>query len=391
MPTTRRNEALVKPELLLWARESSGYALEEAAKRVPINPNHLLACEQGKAHLTIRQLRILSNIYKRSLAFFFLPTPPAPEGHLHDYRRMPDEPEGVTSPKLRVEIRKAKYRREVALDLYAELGEQPPVFLYEASPESGIDNVADKIRAILEVTLEQQIALRTDYTALNFWRDRIERQGILVFQSSVKINEMRGVSIWDRPLPIIVVNSKDTPHARIFSMLHELAHLILRATGLCLLQEKDKIEVFCNAVAGAALVPEQYFVREKLVLENRGSIDWHEAVIKSLAGRYSVSREVILHRLLALDYTNHAFYHRKMKQWQDEYKTKKPGESVIIPQHIKTISSTGKTFARLVIDSYHQNRINLSNVSQYLGINVKHLANVEKALSNPSALAGEIS
>jgi len=391
MPTTTRNEALVKPELLSWARESSGYAIEEAAKKVPINPNHLLACEQGKARLTIRQLRILSNVYKRPLAFFFLPTPPAPEKQLHDYRKMPDEPEGITSPKLRLEIRKAKYRREVALDLYQELGEHPTVFLYQASPESDVNQVADKIRTILEVDIEQQIALKTDYEALNFWRDKIEEHGVLVFQASAEIHEMRGFSIWDKPLPIIVVNSKDTPYARVFSLLHEFAHLILRATGLCLLQDKDKTEVFCNAVAGAALVPEQYFLREKLVLDNKGSVEWHEAVIKSLASRYSVSREVILHRLLALEYTNYAFYHAKMKQWQEGYKVKKSSEPVIIPQHIKTISSAGKTFVRLVVDSYHQDRINLSNVSQYLGINVKHLANVEKALSNPSALTGELS
>lgn len=390
MPATR-NEALVKPELLLWARESAGYGIEEAAKRVPINPERLLACERGQARLTVPQLRTLSNVYKRPLAFFFLPAPPTLERQLHDYRRMPDQADSITSPKLRLEIRKAKFRREVALDLYQETGERPPVFVDEASLEHDVNRVADRIRTILGVNIEQQIALRTDYEALSFWRDRIEAHGILVFQASVGLQEMRGFSIWDKPLPIIVVNSKDTPHGRIFSMLHEFTHLMLRATGLCLLQEKDRTEVFCNAVAGTTLVPEEYLLRERMVIDNKENVNWHDAVIKSLANRYSVSREVILHRLLALGRTNHGFYNAKMKQWREEYSKKKPSESVIIPQHVKTIASAGKTFVRLVIDSYHQERINLSNVSQYLGINLKHLANVEKALNSPSTFSGEAS
>src|SRR5436305_9638140 len=229
MPSTR-NEALVKPELLVWARESSGLELEDVAHKVQIKPERLLACEQGQAHLTIPQLRTLSNVYKRPLAFFFLPSPPNPEKSLHDYRKMRHHVSSDTSPTSKEEIRKAKYRREIAIDLFQEMGVEPPIFSAKTTLESDANQVAGKIRTLLGATLEQQIALKTNYEALNFWRDGIEKSGILVFQASVGLNEVRGFSIWNTPLPIIVMNTKDMPAARIFTLMHELTHLMLRAT-----------------------------------------------------------------------------------------------------------------------------------------------------------------
>src|SRR6185503_8417176 len=119
MPTAR-NDAFVKPDLLVWAREDSGLSLEAAAKKISIRPDRLLACEQGDARLTVNQLRTLSNAYKRPLAFFFLPQPPPKSATLHDFRRLPDEEPESASPKLRLEIRRAKYRRRISLNLFSE-------------------------------------------------------------------------------------------------------------------------------------------------------------------------------------------------------------------------------------------------------------------------------
>jgi Zn-dependent peptidase ImmA (M78 family) len=261
------------------------------------------------------------------------------------------------SPALRLEIRRAKYRRDIAIDLFQEIGSEPPLFSDKATLDDNVNSVANKIRSLLDVKLEKQVTLRDSNAALNFWRDKIEDQGILVFQAPIPLNEMRGFSIWYSPLPIIVVNTNDSPSARVFTMLHELTHLMLRATGLCILNDRDRTEVFCNAVAGAALVPERDFLNEGYIIRHKPNSDLHEAIIKSLAARYKVSREVILRRLLTLGLTTKRFYQTKTAQYEKEYDQKEfdkilHPDSGGPPLHIRTISSAGKTFVRLVVDSY---------------------------------------
>jgi transcriptional regulator with XRE-family HTH domain len=68
--------AIVKPELLVWARQSAGLSLEEAARKGQLSFDRLNACERGESKLTIAQLRKLAQVYKRPLAVFYLSRPP---------------------------------------------------------------------------------------------------------------------------------------------------------------------------------------------------------------------------------------------------------------------------------------------------------------------------
>ena len=98
------NEALINPQILVWARESAGFYIEEAAKKIPVETDKLRSCETGIDRLTISQLRKLCNVYKRPLAFFYLPNPPQQETIPKDFRRLPEDEEKNLSPNLRLEI-----------------------------------------------------------------------------------------------------------------------------------------------------------------------------------------------------------------------------------------------------------------------------------------------
>jgi transcriptional regulator with XRE-family HTH domain len=71
----RHTEAIVRPELLTWARRNVALSLEEAAKKVRVRPERLSSWENGQARPTINQLRNLANAYKRPVAVFYLPAP----------------------------------------------------------------------------------------------------------------------------------------------------------------------------------------------------------------------------------------------------------------------------------------------------------------------------
>ena len=79
---------------------------------------------------------------------------------------------------------------------------------------------------------------------------------------------MLGFSFAEPVLPVIAVNRKVRPNGQIFTLLHEFVHLMLRQSSICDIDEEpprppeeQRIEVFCNRVAGAALVPAGVLVR----------------------------------------------------------------------------------------------------------------------------------
>lgn len=375
--------AIVKPELLRWAREDAGFSTAEAAKKVRVKVERLEGWERGELQPTVNQLRTLGRVYKRPLAVFYLSEPPTTFQALRDFRRLPSGEGGEETPELRLEIRKAQYRREVALSLYRALAEEPPSFALSASLRDDPEELAGQIRRALEVDLDLQLSWKGPYPALSGWRERLEAAGVLVFQmTGVEVEEARGFSLGDFPLPVVAVNSKDSPRGRIFSMLHEAAHLLIRQTGLCDLEEQQgrpedrRIEVFCNHVAGATLVPARHLLAEDRVRKHGATLTWSDEEIVALANRYSVSRETLLRRLVILGRASRDHYRRQRARYLAEYRERVTGGFAPVP--VRTLSQVGRLYARLVLDSFHQEKITSSDVSEFLGVRLKHMPQLEQ-------------
>ena len=61
----------VNPSLLAWAREESGYELEQVAKRLQVKGERLMAWEKGERQPTMRQVETLARLLHRPLSVFF--------------------------------------------------------------------------------------------------------------------------------------------------------------------------------------------------------------------------------------------------------------------------------------------------------------------------------
>lgn len=396
MPSPQR--AIIKPELLVWTREEAGLSVEEAAKKIAKTPEQLLAAEQGQSQLTVRQLRILSNAYKRPLAFFYLPQPPAKTVGLRDFRKPPQEISEPESPRLLHEVRRARYRRTIALQLLEELGESVPPFTATATLQDQTADVAVRLRDLLGVTRTKQKHFPDEYAAFNAWREAIERANVAVFQTTgVSNREMLGFSLSEPLLPVIVLNVKDAPVRRIFTMLHEMVHLMLRTGGICTLREVQAIEVFCNEVAGEALVPQAWLLAEPVVRNHGRQPEWPDGLIEALARRYRVSRETILRRLLVAGYTTQPFYEAKREQYKREYEARveaaareirESDKEIRISPSTVAVYESGRMFIQIVLESYRRDKITLSQVSDYLEVRTKHLDRIAKAVNNPTLEIG---
>jgi Zn-dependent peptidase ImmA (M78 family)/transcriptional regulator with XRE-family HTH domain len=368
----------------VWARQETGLDLELAAHKLGVKPERLAQWEGGEELPTIRQLLELGRVYRRNPAVFFLPVPPAEAPPVHDFRRAAGAEARPLSPELRYEIRLAFTRRDILLDLMgmnfppARLPRVPDM---EADPE----RAAAAIRDRLGIAIADQRGWRSPDVALRRWREALERIGVLVFQTTrIDVGEMRGFSMWHERLPVVLINGADAPSGRCFSALHELCHLILRDGGLCLPGEEagaDRHEMICNRIAGATLVPAAVLVSDQVVVANTTTQTWTDDQLRTLARMYSVSREMILRRLLILGRTTERFYRQKRQQFLEEQRAKEERErSGFAPPHAVALNRIGRVYARAVLDGFHEGRVSPSDLARYLGLKLRHLPEFEAAV-----------
>ncbi len=393
-----RVEALVKPSLLVWARRTAGYkTVEAAAQRARLKTEQLESWEQGESRPTVNQLRHLGQVYSRPLAVFYLPEPPRDFEalRLRDYRRLPDATVPDESPELRAEIRRALYRREIFLELADDWEDTPPELEASASMREKPERVGARIRDLLGISTEEQIGWASEYEALNNWRFALEGAGVLVFQASgIDIDEMRGFSLTDRPFPVVVVNIRDRPRARIFSLMHEFTHILLRDSGLCDLVEREnrpsaeqRVERFCNSVAAAALVPKDDLLAQPMVARKPDrSAAWSWDEIREMASRYEVSDQALLGRLRTLDKIDEGFYWQTARTFQRRYDKSKVRTSRGPAPPEKVVNNAGQLFTSLVLESYHDARISAVDLSDYLDVRLKHIPSIEGLVREKTAL-----
>jgi Zn-dependent peptidase ImmA (M78 family) len=392
-----RVKALVTPGLIAWARDTAGFSITEAADKLGIDAEKLTAWENPNDESTpsIPQLRKLAALFKRPLAVFYLPEQPARFQVMRDLRRLPGTGPRHFSPPLQLEIRAATERRELALDLAADLDEELPKFTLQAEITEDPEVVGQRIRDALGVTDELQSHWRDadGRTGFNAWRSRIEQTGVFVFQTTALASEeASGFALFADVSPVISVNRKDALTRRTFSLLHEFAHLMIHVSGVSDLEtdaerppEDQRIEVFCNHVAAAALMPKDSLLAQPGVREQgMRSEGWSDAEISELSRRFNVSREAILRRLLTFDRTTNGFYTRKRAQYIAEYqaqraKQREQAKEIRRNMPTETVSHFGKPLVRMLLNNYWQDRMTLSAISGYLGLKVKHIPNLAKA------------
>lgn len=379
--------ALANPNsaVLIWARQSAGLAVEVAAKRAGIATERLAAWEKGEQRPSFAQLRKLASIYKRPLAAFYLAEPPRRFEAMHDFRKVSQAGEATPSAELTVELRKARDRREWALELLQQMEEVPPNLKATITLTQGAEQVATDVRQLLSVSLEKQSAWRTDYEAFREWRLLVENIGILTFQANdVEVAEARGFSIAERPLPVAVANIKDAPRGRIFTLLHEVVHILLASGGICDLHETgtdeaSRVEAFCNRVAGAILFPRDALLATETVRSHRKSdIEWTDGELATLSREFGGSREAALVRLLTLGLTTEEFYRAKRDKFLALYAEQRKRLTGFAPPHEVALTSAGPAFTSLVIESFNRERITASDVSDYLQVRLKHLADIQR-------------
>lgn len=392
-------KALVKPELLVWARDRAKVKIEDAAKAVGVSSERLEQWESGNDAPTVAQLRTLAKKYHFPLAVFYLPEPPADFAPLRDFRRLPEFIDETISANLAFHIRNAHERRELALELHDDLGTKPKPFPLKATIQDDPEKVGRALREFLGVDDESQKKAAREQRAFDFWRRKMEEHDLLVFviggpHYSVDLTEMRGFAIAKTRLPVIVVNGKDNSQGgKTFTLLHELTHIILGESAISngtteelgVTPEEQKIERFCDAVAAAALMPSELILLFPQVIP-AGAREWSDDELGKIARAIGVSRHALLLRFVTLKRATWDFYKTRRARFEEENRkaAQEEKKEVKIKRWILLMSWNGRSYTRLVLRSYYDQRITLNDASSYLGAKLKHIPALEHAAFQPA-------
>ena len=128
--------------------------------------------------------------------------------------------------------------------------------------------LANRTREYLGVKIEQQFSFAGTKTAFKAWRYAIENSGVFAFKYSFKDRFVSGFCLLHRQFPIIVVNNSNSFSRQIFTIMHELGHILYNVHGITEVEEQyieymsdqeKLLEVNCNRFAAELLVPSEVF------------------------------------------------------------------------------------------------------------------------------------
>ena len=254
--------ALVPPGTLRWARESMGLTLEEAAQKVSVSVRKLERAETGEGYLTMRQAENAADVYRRPLAALFVSTPPEEDPPEAQFRQLPGAPSLPWNYEMHTLARRIRERQDAAVELYDFLEEEPPWPSVQIGQSDDSAEQGALARAALGVGLDEQKAWgdRNGFVPLWAWTQAVERLGVLVMQDgSMPVEQMRGFAAVHDSVPAIVVNTKDDPRSRAFTLLHELGHLLRARVGL---EPASVTEQWLEEFASGVLMPRQSFASD---------------------------------------------------------------------------------------------------------------------------------
>ncbi|HMP90633.1 MAG TPA: ImmA/IrrE family metallo-endopeptidase [Kiritimatiellia bacterium] len=380
----------INPTLLSWARSESGYDVERVAHRLKVKEERVLAWETGELHPTTRQLQDLAQFLHRPMGVFFMPRPPQTPPLAAEYRRLPGVEVGHESPELRLALRQMIARRETTLNLLGEFGDTPVEFNIQAHLHESPATVGQRLREAVGISLEAQQGWGDGWEAWREWRQAIENMGVLVFQfAKVPLTEVRGLSLLRMPLPVAAINSKEiVPEARIFTVLHEVVHLMLaagREEAPAAREPKhseawEQVERFAENAAAHALMPDALV--QGLVQDHKLSrVDWTIDDIRGLARRMRVTPLATATRLREGGFMTWDQYRRWRGEWE-AIVSKLPARAGGFATPVqKTIGRAGSPFVRLVLEVLDTGRITAVEASRHLDLKFQHFETLREKVA----------
>lgn len=388
----------VNPEVLRWARETAGLDLEEAARQLGLadsasssSRDKLKEIEAGDRYPTQLQLVKFAHVYRRPLVALYLDTPPKPSERGEDFRSTEESSSVRENALLDALLRDIQARQEMVKDLLVDEEDASPLpFVGSASVDDGVATLVASIASVLHfdpMSLRERRGSKVDL--FRRLRKRAERVGVFVilagdlgsWHTDIPSTVFRGYAIADPVTPFVVINDNDAEAARSFTLIHELAHIWLGASGVsgapksgAVDTPKRILERFCNDVASEFLLPPAALSRHRDVLM-AADLQAAKGVIADLAETWLVSHSMAAYRCYRIGAISAATYERLAEEFRQRWefarnarREESRGEDPpAISAHVISRSRLGQPLLSVVRRNLQENVITYTEAAKILG------------------------
>ena len=215
--------------------------------------------------------------------------------------------------------------------------------------------------------------------AFVWWRKRIEEQGVFCFQMKLEIGDIRGASIWFKSrYPFILVNHQDIESAagRIFTLLHEYAHIILGGDGLVCdfrgLHPTQGPETFANRFAARMLLSYDDLQKRLKEIDSYGfSETWSDNLLDNIRLPFSVSRDVVAIALQEMNLAPSDFYNSKRALWEKKKLFGRGGGGGRPTNNELKLREIGYSLTRILSKPGREESLPVDDLSSVLGMKVE--------------------
>lgn len=326
----------------------------------------------GQDHPTYNQLVELSKIFHVPFGYFFLEKLPERKYPIPHYRTEKNDL-FFPSNELLDTVMFAQKIQEWAKYILLEWGQEKIKFCGKYKDDYNKEKVIEELKIIFDIKNNWAGKKKTWTEAFYYLIEKAEQKGIIVLVNGVvennthrKLNleEFRGFILYDDIAPVIFINNNDAISAKIFTLIHEVVHILIGESASFDLRDfqsaENKIEIFCDVCTAEYLVPSSELIEQYQ----------NTKILENLARYFKVSQIVILRRLLDNKLvTQNEFYNQLNNLYNREikYSQKSGGGNfyAITPHRLS------KRFLYILDSAVHNNIIFYRDMLRITGLQAK--------------------
>jgi Zn-dependent peptidase ImmA (M78 family) len=373
-------EVPITGSVLTWAMAEAGYDTASLAERLHVEAVTVAAWQEERERPGRTQFNQLVQTLRRPSAVFFLPSPPASAGPPLAFRSAPGLHGQQPSPTSLRQFRRARRVQTAASWVLGSEGPEGAVSLpriswrHRRATDAGV-----QVRRVTGVFLAEQTAWRDLASALREWRAVFDSLGLLVFSLQLGEQEPRGFSAWDDHAPMIGTNTAYGVSARIFTMAHELGHLVTRTASTCrgwsVPDSDPDLERWCERFGAAFLLPPGelvgYLAREWQITPDRPVTDF--ATTWKLSRKLKVSARALAIALMDSHLAPTSLYGEVAHHARKVDRPTAGGGGGGQPRFRLRLGQYGTRAPRVLTGALGSGRLALRDVADYLGLSAREI------------------
>lgn len=336
-------------------------SVEQLSHKINISYEKLSNWIKGADNPTYNQILRIADCMKRPIIYFFLEEPPVQSFEI-DFRKAERFDQVIDKKRLAELVDSLVIYKSSIKEVFNDVNNECK--LHEWISHSEDLDFNNYLRKELDFSIQTQCQFKRATEVVEYLREKFYRCGIFIFKDSFRLEDVSGICAYDETYPIILINNKVSFTRQLFTIFHELYHLLSRASHIDFLNidERD-----CDNFAGQFLIPSSCLLRDiqKHRIQPGVNNCEDDEFIKDRADHYNVSRVAYLYQLLKRGEVSQEYY-ISYEQRNRQYLIRSRQDDIVGGNYYYTkMNYLGKSYLSDIVSGYFAGKISIHQVAQY--------------------------